>query len=126
MRIKTTEETVEELVKSPEYQDLRENVRALRGNRNDENIRLMVEAYNRFNELFGAEFEGYLKNLYDSGQLIGITTDEQIRAKTQEEHAKFVEVARVHLPVFVKILDVLQQSRETRGTTMAAKKTQRG
>lgn len=126
MRIKTTEETVEELVKSPEYQDLRENVRALRGNRNDENIRLMVEAYNRFNELFGAEFEGYLKNLYDSGQLIGITTDEQIRAKTQEEHAKFVEVARVHLPVFVKIIDVLQQSRETRGTTMAAKKTQRG
>jgi excinuclease UvrABC nuclease subunit len=109
MTAKTIEERVVGLVKSQEYQNLREKVRALRENRNDENIRLMTEDYNRFNELFSAEFRDYLKGLYDSGQLIGITTDEQIRAKTQEEYAKFVKVARVHLPIFVKILEMLQR-----------------
>jgi len=112
MQTKTIEERLRGLAEGWAYKQLVSRDEALKQDPIDEKARLTEESYQWVHRLFHAELKYHIKALCDSGQLIGITTDEQIRAKTQEEHAKFIEAARTHLPAYVRILDLLKKHRE--------------
>jgi len=108
----TPEDQVKYLAKGWAYKQLVEASERLRSNPNDENAGLVEQAYSWVVKLFSAEFESHIKALYGTGHWVGIVSDKEIRAAVDGEHEKFIELARIHMPEYTRILDLLKKHRE--------------